>query len=409
MPNGSLYTPFARDVVRTVGQGMQQRQVNQLARSAYMGDPQAMAQLQGVAPQIAGSIAQQQRAGRQEQVAGQQRKQQQQMQAQKQQAAQGQRINEILSEASAIEDDEQAIQYALETAQREGIQGLDSAKLTPEVMQRARQVTRPTGADGFKGTGMQAQMFNLVSEAETNPALKNTPEYKLAVAQLSKPQIIQTETGTKQIPGLDIQGILSARQPMVQADQGVQQKVNSAIEAIPIKGAEKKIKYTADENKAFGFAARMDQASRTVDELTAAGFEPSQVSETLASRIPGIGNYMVSSQFQQYEQAKENWVTANLRRESGAVIGQEEMVREIRKYFPVVGDKPDVIAQKKRARQAGQKGMAESSKRSTEEINKIAGIDEVPEETPSLPQGMIDNGDGTFTLPDGRIVRRTGG
>jgi len=34
-------------------------------------------------------------------------------------------------------------------------------------------------------------------------------------------------------------------------------------------------------------------------------------------------------------------------------------------------------------------------------------IDESPIDT--VPQGLVDNGDGTFTLPDGRIVRRTGG
>ncbi len=48
------------------------------------------------------------------------------------------------------------------------------------------------------------------------------------------------------------------------------------------------------------------------------------------------------------------------------------------------------------------------------ELQKLRQLDEEQPEQQSqpvtaLPEGMTDNGDGTFTLPDGRIVRRTGG
>lgn len=60
---------------------------------------------------------------------------------------------------------------------------------------------------------------------------------------------------------------------------------------------------------------------------------------------------------QLYRQAQENWVTANLRKESGAVIGAEEMQNEIVKYFPQIGEGPEVIAQKAEARKIAEEGM----------------------------------------------------
>ena len=46
----ALYTPFFERSMAVVGQGLKQREINELAQAAYLGDPQAMATLQGVAP-----------------------------------------------------------------------------------------------------------------------------------------------------------------------------------------------------------------------------------------------------------------------------------------------------------------------------------------------------------------------
>lgn len=73
------------------------------------------------------------------------------------------------------------------------------------------QVTAsPYGAFEFEG-GLTADMMNLISKAELNPEIKNTPQYKLAIAQIGKPQYIQTEQGTMQIPGLDVGAALGGR------------------------------------------------------------------------------------------------------------------------------------------------------------------------------------------------------
>jgi len=49
-------------------------------------------------------------------------------------------------------------------------------------------------------------------------------------------------------------------------------------------------------------------------------------------------------------QAQRDWVRAKLRKESGAVIAEEEMDAEMKTYFPIPGEGPEVIEQKRKAR-----------------------------------------------------------
>jgi hypothetical protein len=51
-----------------------------------------------------------------------------------------------------------------------------------------------------------------------------------------------------------------------------------------------------------------------------------------------------------FEQTQRNFISAVLRRESGAAISDQEMENESKKYFPQPGDGPQVLAQKARSR-----------------------------------------------------------
>ena len=131
-------------------------------------------------------------------------------------------------------------------------------------------------------------------------------------------------------------------------------------------------KPTGEENKASGFAQRMEfseaklkQIENKVAEAKLSGQKagtPYATTETNAvGAIPFIGewarNRKMTTQQQLYRQAQENWVTANLRKESGAVIGDAEMDREIKKYFPQPNDAPETILQKSQARQVTMDAM----------------------------------------------------
>ena len=64
-----------------------------------------------------------------------------------------------------------------------------------------------------------------------------------------------------------------------------------------------------------------------------------------------------SAEQQQVDQARRNFITANLRKESGAAISPAEFETEEKKYFPQIGDAPPVIKQKREARELAIRAM----------------------------------------------------
>jgi hypothetical protein len=106
----------------------------------------------------------------------------------------------------------------------------------------------------------------------------------------------------------------------------------------------------AEQGKSRGFGDRMLAASIEMERLVSTGYTPGTGIQRALGEIPLIGNYVLSTGEKQYRQAQENWVRANLRKESGALIGDVEMRDEIRTYFPQPGDGPALIEQKRRAR-----------------------------------------------------------
>jgi len=138
---------------------------------------------------------------------------------------------------------------------------------------------------------------------------------------------------------------------------------------------------TEDQAKSAGFALRMNEAKQifnapVLDPMTQQPLVVEGKAVTLenafgapgryqaimrsipsAGLTTGIANLSESAGRQQYRQAQENWVTANLRAESGAVIGTDEMEKEIKKYFPTVDDKPATIEQKARSRKNAELAM----------------------------------------------------
>ena len=83
---------------------------------------------------------------------------------------------------------------------------------------------------------------------------------------------------------------------------------------------------------------------------------------------------------QEVDAARKNFVTAVLRKESGAAISPSEFYTESQKYFPQPGDEPAVIAQKRHARDTAIKAMeiqAGPGKRHIEETNINTGAKKV--------------------------------
>jgi hypothetical protein len=138
-------------------------------------------------------------------------------------------------------------------------------------------------------------------------------------------------------------------------------------ESKPLPGGGTTGKSSDQERVAAGYLGRMQTAEKLISspELATKG-RPGVLTKTIGS-MGEFGKsarpFIESTNQQRYRQAQEDWVRAKLRKESGAVIGADEMADEIRTYFPQPGEDPATAAQKAQARAQAEEGMKLSAGR----------------------------------------------
>lgn len=132
------------------------------------------------------------------------------------------------------------------------------------------------------------------------------------------------------------------------------------------------------QSNSYAFGTRMANAEKNLRpvEDTLASAKQSMLSDTW------FGNYLVSDEYQKAMQAAQDWVTANLRKESGAAIPPEEMNQEIKKYFPVPGDRQEVIEQKRKSREAAYIGMRKAAGSLGDELEPLTSYGKDEDMTP---------------------------
>lgn len=122
---------------------------------------------------------------------------------------------------------------------------------------------------------------------------------------------------------------------------------------------------TAEQSSAQGFAGRLAAADKILSESP---FVPT-VKNQLKAQLP-YSSMFISSEQQKIEQAKRNFITAQLRRESGASISSGEFDTAEKMYFPQPGDSEEVIQQKAETRRQAIEAMEISAgkKPKTEQV-----------------------------------------
>lgn len=122
---------------------------------------------------------------------------------------------------------------------------------------------------------------------------------------------------------------------------------------------------TEFQGKSAIFGARADESDKVIDSL-AGKFSPSAVNAKNALEKTwlvggaigaGMNKFVLSENDQKYEQAKRDFINANLRQESGAAIAESEFDNADKQYFPQAGDTQAVISQKSRNRKLAVKGL----------------------------------------------------
>ena len=172
---------------------------------------------------------------------------------------------------------------------------------------------------------------------------------------------------------------------------------------------------TESQGNATAFGMRMKDANELLSELenkgqTNTGLVRGVVGGTLGL-VPLIGDKLndaagnifnvlpgvlggLSPEQQQIQNARINFITAVLRKESGAAIGQNEFVVAERLYFPQPGNDATVIKQKQNARNLAIKAMMVQAGPGAKSISGsgadggAAGSGGIPNATPTNPLGL---------------------
>lgn len=189
--------------------------------------------------------------------------------------------------------------------------------------------------------------------------IKELPGYGTSLtpneaAQLNKGEIKETENGYVVVNPRTGQAI-----PVVGKD------------GAPIEG--KGASLTEDQGKSTGFYSRMRAANSTLggDVVDKQGTSRGKL-ETLAGKpelFSAGANVLTSEDRQRYLQAKNDWILANLRAESGAAIGAEEYKKQDETYFPQIGDSEATVRQKAEARKRAEQAMRIRSGKGAKQID----------------------------------------
>jgi hypothetical protein len=149
-----------------------------------------------------------------------------------------------------------------------------------------------------------------------------------------------------------------------------------------IPGTEKvKDPLTEGQKRQANFAIRMENSLRQLEELEDSGFNPVNLYDIAVNNLPfvpdAVERLLSSPKYKQYERAKLDFSTAQLRQETGAVINDSEIVWINKTYFPEFGDDPGTMLAKRQARRdayAGMKGQAgKAYDRTKKEVQSFGG------------------------------------
>ena len=140
-------------------------------------------------------------------------------------------------------------------------------------------------------------------------------------------------------------------------------------------------KLTEAEGKSTLYLSQMREATKVLNGL-GENASPLMVAATGSPYT----NWMAGDNSQKAGQSQRQWAEAYLREKTGAAATAGEVENNIKTFFPVVGDSPAVIAQKKVARADAEKAM---------EIPAGRGAARIPAAASSAPvpmKGMVRNG-----------------
>lgn len=126
-------------------------------------------------------------------------------------------------------------------------------------------------------------------------------------------------------------------------------------------------KFSDAQNQAAIYGVRIKQAEDTFSQIGNNISQMNPVAFQVNIRVP---NSQQPDEIQRYLQASQNFINAQLRRESGAAIAPTEYENARKQYLPVAGDTPEVLRQKAENRRIVLEGLKQSSNGAYDYLNQ---------------------------------------
>jgi hypothetical protein len=275
------------------------------------------------------------------------------------------------------------------SAYNPALQAVGIKKLTPEEFTLAegakRFMTMPDGTSREIAAGGQKPRAPLQIDTGTAIELRDPADPSKVLSRIPKSQ-------------------MPAAGQIVERDDGTYLVDTRSGQARPILGPNNQPligggkPLTETQGNAVTFGARAIEANKIATNLESQGVTNTGAIRTalggLAGMTPFVGEQFEqgirstfnvlpsvaggpSAQQQQNDQARRDFVSAVLRKESGAAISAQEYINEEKKYFPQLGDSDAVIKQKQNSRLKAIEGLkAQAGPSGVRQINRIAGADQ---------------------------------
>ena len=272
-----------------------------------------------------------------------------------------------------------------------------AGQLETELTKAKIEAEKAKSGQIFSGTSFTAQSYNKLIEIGDKIKAGTASDAERQAYSLIYQKLSMPEEETRQTDA----GVVTVKRPAMDLSAfPTPAGVTDADERVI---GERRAKFNEGESKAAGFANRIKGALATMSRLEGSGYDASNIQDYIGEGLPPmLSGLVTSNEGQQYQTAKSDFITAVLRKESGAAIAESEFVREDKKYFPQPNDTADTIAQKAKMREKALEAMIAQSGAAYEVL--------FPEEQASLdlPQGsklLREIGNKKYyETPDGDIL-----
>lgn len=190
---------------------------------------------------------------------------------------------------------------------------------------------------------------NTLAPVSQNDINEYAANYQKLIAGGEFTEIVNGEEVTRRKPGIDLSDTTNLPIPAgLDLEEIIKQRSQN---------------FDQNQSTAATFGSRMLYNEGILRNTLADGYVVTiaDLAQITARERLGLGNIGADPQAIQFHVAAQNWVAANLRRESGAAIAAQEYSDALLQYFPKVGDGPEIIRQKQALRDEVTKGMINSS------------------------------------------------